>query len=298
MPSVAPTPSPHRSSPPTPPRLLTIAGSDSGGGAGIQADLKTFAAHGAYGMSALTAVTAQNTRAVTAVLALPAELVAAQIDAVFDDLGVDAVKIGMLADAAIVIAVAERLTHHGAGAPGGPPVVLDPVMVAKSGDALLADEAVAALVEHLLPLATVVTPNLPEAQRLWREIEAHAAAAVGEAGGSPAFEAPGVGTEAARIELARRLAERGPAVLVKGGHGAGEEVVDLLLAGGEVYRFAAPRIRGRATHGTGCTLSSAIAARLAAARACRRRWRRRSPTCAAPWRRRCRSAAVTARSTT
>ena len=253
-------PSPSSSSPSTPPppplRLLTIAGSDSGGGAGIQADLKTFAAHGAYGMSALTAVTAQNTRAVTAVHVLPPELVAAQIDAVFDDLGVDGVKIGMLADAGIVAAVAGRLAHHlgrtgaGAAAAGGPPVVLDPVMVAKSGDALLADAAVAALVERLLPLATLVTPNLPEAQRLWSEIE-----------GRPAGE---VESEEARVELGRRLAAAGPAVLVKGGHGEGDEVVDLLVVGDAVHRFAAPRIHSRATHGTGCTLSSAIAVRLAA----------------------------------
>jgi len=253
--TTVPSPSSSSPAPPPPPlRLLTIAGSDSGGGAGIQADLKTFAAHGAYGMSALTAVTAQNTRAVTAVHVLPPELVAAQIDAVFDDLGVDGVKIGMLADAGIVAAVADRLAHHlgrpgaRAAAAGGPPVVLDPVMVAKSGDALLADAAVAALVERLLPLATLVTPNLPG--RLWSEIE-----------GRPAGE---VESEAARIELGRRLAAAGPAVLVKGGHGEGDEVVDLLVVGDAVHRFAAPRIHTRATHGTGCTLSSAIAARLAA----------------------------------
>jgi hydroxymethylpyrimidine/phosphomethylpyrimidine kinase len=246
----------------TPPRLLTIAGSDSGGGAGIQADLKTFAAHGAYGMSALTAVTAQNTVAVTAVHALPAEVVAAQIDAVFDDLGVDAVKIGMLANAGIARAVADALRRHGAGrtGDGAVPVVLDPVMVAKSGDALLADDAVHAVVEGLLPVATLVTPNLPEARRLLRET-----------GG----EAPADDSEAARRGMGEALAASGPAVLVKGGHGAGDEVVDLLVmpaaAGGaagaqrfEHHRWSAPRIAGRATHGTGCTLSSAIAARLGA----------------------------------
>lgn len=245
---------PKRDQPPVPPRLLTIAGSDSGGGAGIQADLKTFAAHGAYGMSALTAVTAQNTVAVTAVHALPPGMVAAQIDAVFDDIGVDAVKIGMLADAGIVRAVADRLRHYGAGraageAGSGPPVVLDPVMVAKSGDPLLADDAVDALAGELLPLATLVTPNLPEARRLL--------------GLALASEGGATDSEERRRAMARELASRGPAVLVKGGHGQGEEVVDLLYDGASFHRFANPRIHGRATHGTGCTLSSAIAARLA-----------------------------------
>jgi hydroxymethylpyrimidine/phosphomethylpyrimidine kinase len=231
----------------TPPRLLTIAGSDSGGGAGIQADLKTFAAHGAYGMSAVTALTAQNTRGVRAVHAAPPDFVAAQIDAVFEDLGVDAVKIGMLADAAIVRAVAARLRAWlGAGPRPRPPVVLDPVMVAKSGDPLLADDAVAAIVEELLPLVTLVTPNLPELERLagrelGKEVE-----------------------EGERVEAARALAAGGPAVLAKGGHLAGKEVVDLLVDGAEVHRFAHPRIATTSDHGTGCTLSSAIAARLGA----------------------------------
>ncbi len=247
--STTPRPAP----PERPPRLLTIAGSDSGGGAGIQADLKTFAAHGAYGMSAITAVTAQNTRGVTAVHPIPPDVVAAQIDAVFGDLGVDGVKIGMLAGAPIVRAVARVLAvwleRLGADAP---PVVLDPVMVAKSGDALLADEAVGALREELLPLASVVTPNLPEAARLT---------------GLP------VGSFAEREAAARALARetgvgrgRGTAgaVLLKGGHGEGDEVVDLLadLGGGRAFRH--PRIESRSTHGTGCTLSSALAARLAA----------------------------------
>ncbi|MFP3939266.1 MAG: bifunctional hydroxymethylpyrimidine kinase/phosphomethylpyrimidine kinase [Thermoanaerobaculia bacterium] len=237
-----------------PPRCLTVAGSDSGGGAGIQADLKTFAAHGCYGMSAVTAITAQNTRVVTAVHPVPPEMVAAQIDAVFDDLGVDAVKIGMLADAAIVRAVAASLRRwcHG----GSPPVVLDPVMVAKSGDSLLADEAVEALVEELLPLARLVTPNLPEARRMT---------------GAPAE------SDAERVAAARKLAARaargsggsdspGTAVLLKGGHGEGDEVEDLLVEpgdGGRVHRFRHRRIATQAIHGTGCTLSSAIAARLA-----------------------------------
>src|SRR6185295_11105317 len=152
--------------PRTPPRLLAIAGSDSGGGAGIQADLKTFAAHGAYGMSAITALTAQNTREVRAVHAAPPDFVAAQIDAVFEDIGVDAVKIGMLADAGLVRVVASRLRAHLQGARPGLPIVLDPVMIAKSGAPLLADDAVAALAEELIPLATLVTPNLPELERL------------------------------------------------------------------------------------------------------------------------------------
>ncbi len=221
----------------TPPRVLTIAGSDSGGGAGIQADLKTFAAHRVYGLSVVTAVTAQNTRAVTAVHEIPAPVVGAQIEAVFDDIGVDAVKIGMLSGADIVREVARRLAAR-----RGPPVVLDPVMVAKSGDPLLADEAVEALAGDLLPLASVVTPNLPEAARLT---------------GLP------VATEAERLAAARALAARGPAVLLKGGHGAGRAVVDLLVEGSRVRRYEHPRIETRSTHGTGCTLSSAVAARLA-----------------------------------
>jgi hydroxymethylpyrimidine/phosphomethylpyrimidine kinase len=236
-------------------RLLTIAGSDSGGGAGIQADLKTFAAHGAYGMSAVTAITAQSTLGVTAVHEVPPAVVAAQIDAVFGDLGVDGVKIGMLSSAPIVAAVADRLAAHRAGRAGDrgrPPLVLDPVMVAKSGDPLLAGDAVAALVERLLPLATVVTPNLPEARRLTglagederaREAMARALAAAGARGG-----------------------DAGPAVLLKGGHAAGAEVVDLLWDGERLHRFAAPRIATASDHGTGCTLSSALAVQLAAGR--------------------------------
>jgi hydroxymethylpyrimidine/phosphomethylpyrimidine kinase len=215
----------------TPPRLLTIAGSDSGGGAGIQADLKTFAAHGAYGMSAITALTAQNTRGVRAVHEVPPEIVASQIDAVFEDIGVDAVKIGMLASAPIVRAVADRLRHWQPSR-----VVLDPVMVAKSGDALLRDDAVEALLEELVPLCTVVTPNLPELERMT---------------GMPAG-----------LVAAEALARRGYAVLAKGGHAEGDEVVDVLVRGEEVYEFRHPRLATSSTHGTGCTLSSAIAARL------------------------------------
>lgn len=220
-------------------RLLTIAGSDSGGGAGIQADLKTFAAHGGFGMSVVTAVTAQNTVAVTAVHAVPPGVVAAQLAAVLGDLGADAIKVGMLDDVAVVAAVADALATA-----RGVPLVVDPVMVAKSGASLLADDAVDALLTRLLPLATLVTPNLPEAARL---------------SGLPVAE-----EEAARLAAGRRLAELGCAVLVKGGHGTGEEVVDLLVApGGAVHRYRHRRQHTRSTHGTGCTLSAAIAARLA-----------------------------------
>lgn len=225
----------------TPPRLLTIAGSDSGGGAGIQADLKTFAAHGAYGMSAITALTAQNTREVRAVLETPPEMVAAQIDAVLEDIGADAIKIGMLASAPIVRAVAGRLKGLTI------PIVLDPVMVAKSGDALLRDDAVEAILEDLLPLCTLVTPNVPELARMT---------------GLP------VGTEEERRTAAETLGKT-VAVLAKGGHAEGDEVVDLLWEGGRLHRgrfhrFSGERLDARSSHGTGCTLSSAIAARLAA----------------------------------
>ena len=231
-----------------PPRVLTIAGSDSGGGAGIQADLKTFAAHGVYGMSVLTAITAQNTREVTAVAEVPVPVVVAQIDAVFSDIGVDAVKIGMLASAALVEAVAERLRHWRPAL-----VVLDPVMVAKSGATLLAADAVAALRRELLPLATVITPNLPEAAKLAGE------------GAEGVWESAG---EAELMELAAALARLGSpgqdlAVLLKGGHGTGEAVVDVLYSGGACGLYCHPRQHTRSTHGTGCTLSSAIAARLA-----------------------------------
>lgn len=240
---------------PTPPRLLTIAGSDSGGGAGIQADLKTFAAHGGYGFSVLTAVTAQNTVGVSAVHAVPGDMVRAQIDAVLEDIGADAVKLGMLGTAEVVRVVADGLRRHRPAGSAAWPIVLDPVMVAQSGDPLIEDDAVAAIVEELLSLATVVTPNLPEAARL--------------VGREPANDA----SEDARVELGRRiaaLASRGqgaaPAVLVKGGHSpgaAGEEIVDLLVdSTGGVHRFAHPRLDTTSTHGTGCTLASAIAARL------------------------------------
>jgi hydroxymethylpyrimidine/phosphomethylpyrimidine kinase len=225
------------------PRLLTIAGSDSGGGAGIQADLKTFAAHGAYGMSVVTAVTAQNTREVRAVHEVPAEIVAAQIDAVLEDIGADAIKIGMLSNAGVVRVVVDRLRAHFDRLGRRIPVVLDPVMIAKSGDRLLREDAIAVLALKLAPLTTVVTPNLPELATLsGRYTE----------------------TEDEREWAAEAVAAWGPAVLVKGGHGEGEEIVDLLLEGGRVHRYPHPRLRSSSTHGTGCTLSSAIAARLGA----------------------------------
>ncbi|MEM9555866.1 MAG: bifunctional hydroxymethylpyrimidine kinase/phosphomethylpyrimidine kinase [Acidobacteriota bacterium] len=237
----------------TPPRLLTIAGSDSGGGAGIQADLKTFAAHGSYGMSVVTAVTAQNTLGVDAVHVVPPAIVAAQIDAVLGDLGADAVKIGMLATAEGARAVGERLRVH-----RPPHIVLDPVMVAQSGDPLLAEDAVAALVEEVLPLAEVVTPNLPEAARLIGAEEAALAALLAADDPSAREVAPEI---AATLDAARSL---GGAVLLKGGHAEGPGVVDLLLEAETVFRMVHPRRATRSNHGTGCTLSSAVAARLGA----------------------------------
>jgi hydroxymethylpyrimidine/phosphomethylpyrimidine kinase len=217
---------------------LTIAGSDSGGGAGIQADLKTFAAHGVYGTSAITAITAQNTVGVTAVSALAADLVTAQIEAVASDIPLHATKIGMLANAAIVEAVAAAIRGLDL-----PRVVLDPVMLAKSGDLLLDDEAVEGLRLELLPCALVVTPNLPEAAVLCGH----------------AVEAPHQAREAAR-----RIHGLGPkAVVIKGGHGTGDYIVDLLFDGERFLEFPTARIHTRNTHGTGCTFASAIAARLA-----------------------------------
>ncbi len=222
----------------TPPRALTIAGSDSGGGAGIQADLKTFAAWGVYGASAITAVTAQNTRGVRAVTLLGARLVRAQIEAVLEDIGADAIKIGMLGDASVAEAVAETLARW-----PGIPVVLDPVMVAKGGDRLLAEEAVEVVRRLLVPRAACVTPNVPEAAALTgREVTDLA------------------GMRAAADDLLRAGAG---AVLVKGGHLAGDPV-DLLRAAGGTLQLRAERVATRHTHGTGCTLSAAITAALAA----------------------------------
>ena len=218
---------------------LTIAGSDSGGGAGIQADLKTFSALGVYGMSVITALTAQNTRAVTGIFPVEPDFIAAQIDAVFDDIPVHAVKLGMLGGPEVIRTVAERLRHW---RPRW--IVLDPVMVAKSGDKLLPDEAVEALKTELLPLASIITPNLPEAAVLLGE------APVSERRAMPA--------------VAARLQGLGVAnVLLKGGHLDDGESADVLLHGGELLWQRGPRIATKNTHGTGCTLSAAIAAGLA-----------------------------------
>ncbi len=221
------------------PRVLSIAGSDSGGGAGIQADLKTFSALGCYGMTAITAITAQNTQGVRAIHGIPPEILAAQIDAVIEDIGADAVKIGMLHAPEIVRVVAQAIRRHQLRQ-----VVLDPVMVATSGDRLIAQETVAVLVQELFPLATVITPNLDEAELLL----GHKIAGI-----------------AALEPAARELLALGTQnVLLKGGHLQGDEVVDLLLQPGQdPVRLASPRIASRNVHGTGCTLSSAIAAHLA-----------------------------------
>ncbi|RNF32970.1 bifunctional hydroxymethylpyrimidine kinase/phosphomethylpyrimidine kinase [Paracoccus methylarcula] len=219
------------------PNILSIAGSDPSGGAGIQADLKAISANGGYGMAAITALTAQNTRGVSAVHMVPPDFVAAQIGAVFDDIRVDAVKIGMLGDAAVIAAVARALEGRDC------PVVLDPVMVAKGGDRLLAVEAVEALRGLLIPRATVITPNLPEAADLLGCAEARDRA----------------GMEA----QARALLELGPqAVLLKGGHLAGAESPDLLVDANRALWLEGRRHATRNGHGTGCSLSSALAARL------------------------------------
>jgi hydroxymethylpyrimidine/phosphomethylpyrimidine kinase len=220
-------------------RVLTIAGSDSGGGAGIQADLKTFAALGCYGMSAITALTAQNTVGVQGIHAVPASFLKAQIQSVMDDIGVDALKIGMLHEPAIVAVVAWAIDHYNIRH-----VVLDPVMVATSGDRLIAQETVQVLVRELFPRVTVVTPNLDEAQLLL---------------GHPIADAQALNAAAQGL-----LAMGAQAVLLKGGHLLGDEVVDLLVqAKGPTRRLASSRIPSRNVHGTGCTLSSAIAAHLA-----------------------------------
>ncbi len=227
-----------------PARILTVAGSDSGGGAGIQADLKTIERLGGFAMTAVTAVTAQNTLGVHGVWSLPPDAVERQIAAVADDIGVDAVKTGMLDSVALVRTVAAVLRRLGVArsvAVGARPVplVVDPVMVAKGGQALLAEEARGALRDELLPLAALVTPNVPEAEVLT---------------GLPA------GTLEQRELVARRLVELGAgAALVKGGHTEGETVVDLLFDGHEVRLFNAARVHTQHTHGTGCTLSAAVA---------------------------------------
>lgn len=220
-----------------PVQVLTIAGSDSGGGAGIQADLATFAAFGVHGLCAITAVTAQNTRGVTAIRTLEAGILRAQLDAVFSDFRVGAIKLGMLATPTLVRTVAATLQRH-----PRIPVVLDPVLVATTGAHLATDDLVGAIQRHLLARADLVTPNLPEAAALL---------------GLPEQRLP------ERLHTARELLDLGArAVLLKGGHARGAQVEDLLLGGSTMRRFRHARIRGRA-HGTGCTLSSAIAASLA-----------------------------------
>jgi hydroxymethylpyrimidine/phosphomethylpyrimidine kinase len=217
------------------PRVLSIAGSDSGGGAGIQADLKAFAACGAHGMTAITAITAQNTVGVTAVHPIPPEVIVEQVRVVQDDIGVDAVKIGMLGTAATIAAVARALDALAAGTP----VVLDPVMVATSGAELLAPDARAQLIEQLLPRATVVTPNVPEARAL--------------TGAEDVADAP---------ELVRTVHALGPAVVVvTGGHR--EQAVDVFFDGERLVELPGERYPDGAAHGSGCTHSSVLAARLA-----------------------------------
>lgn len=217
---------------------LTIAGSDSSGGAGIQADLKTFAAHGVYGLSVITAVTAQNTIGVTAFQPVPGDLVTAQIEAVVSDIGAHAVKTGMLATAAIVEAVAAAVEHLEI-----PWLVVDPVMIAKSGDRLIDDEAVGAMKSELLRRAFLVTPNIPEAE---------------------ALTGITIDTEEARREAARRVIAFGAAtVIIKGGHFPSPDIVDLLYDGRRFVEFRTERVAGRSTHGTGCTFAAALTAHLA-----------------------------------
>ena len=218
-------------------KVLTVAGSDSGGGAGIQADLKTFSALGVFGMSAITAVTAQNTLGVSAVQDISPDIIAKQIDAVFEDMGADAVKIGMVSQTASIEAIAKQLSKHQARN-----IVLDPVMISKSGFDLLQPEAKEALIKHLLPIATIITPNIHEAQAI-------------------------TGCKIINVEqmefAAREIYSLGPqTVLVKGGH-LEDDAVDVLYDGKGMKHFQAARVDSKNTHGTGCTLSSAIAANLA-----------------------------------
>ena len=218
-------------------KALTIAGSDSGAGAGLQADLKTFTALGVYGTSVVTAITAQNTTGVTRVLETPAPLVAAQIDAVLDDIGADAVKTGMLANARIIRTVADKIQEHGIQH-----LVVDPVMIAKGGRVLLHPDAIQTLQTRLFPLATVVTPNIPEAQAL--------------------TSVEGIGMRAIQ-EMAQRIFNSGAKhVVIKGGHRRGA-ATDVLYDGSVFLEFPAARIRTKNTHGTGCTFSAALACGLA-----------------------------------
>lgn len=218
--------------------VLTIAGSDSSGGAGIQADLKAFAAHGVYGMSVITALTAQNTETVTGVFEVPAQFVEEQIDTVVADITPDAVKTGMLSSADIIAVVAAKVRQHGLRH-----LVVDPVMVSKSGARLLRADAVQALRSKLLPLADVVTPNIPEAEDLTGRT---------------------LRTDDDIRQAARDIQALGPRnVVMKGGHREGEVVVDLLFDGEKFHEYSGPRVQTSSTHGTGCTFASAIAAQLA-----------------------------------
>jgi len=246
MPARSPSPAPLRSAPfPAQPerlirgRVLAIAGSDSGGGAGIQADIKAITMLGAYAATAITALTAQNTLGVHGIRIVPPEFIYQQIFVVLDDIGADAVKTGMLGDVATIETVADALARHAAGIP----FVLDPVMIAKGGARLLDPGAVHALVRQLLPKASVITPNLPEAEVLSNRA---------------------IPDIAAMHDAARALLDLGvPAVLLKGGHLPGDTLTDLLATSEGIEAFSAPRIDTRHTHGTGCTMASAIAAGLA-----------------------------------
>jgi hydroxymethylpyrimidine/phosphomethylpyrimidine kinase len=220
-------------------RVLIVAGSDSGGGAGIQADIKTVTALGAFAATALTALTAQNTLGVHAVHPVPLDFIAHQIEVVMTDIGADIIKTGMLGTSGVIETVCASLERHAAGVP----VVVDPVMVAKGGHSLLAEEAVDTLRRRLLPMAAIITPNLPEAEAL----SGMTIASVAEM----------------RVAAAALLALGVPAVLLKGGHLPGDELVDLLATGEGIEAFSAPRIETRHTHGTGCTTASAVAAGLA-----------------------------------
>lgn len=218
---------------------VSIAGSDSSGGAGLQADLKTFSARGVYGATIITALTAQNTLGVQAIHNVPADFVSSQMDSVFSDLSVNAVKIGMVSEANIILAISAGLQKHHVRN-----IVLDPVMVATSGDVLLNHQAIDSLRQKLLPLARIVTPNLPEAAKLLDTTIAQ--------------------SETEMLEQAKNILSLGPeAVLVKGGHGQGDTSVDVLVTHDATRTFSAPRIQTRHTHGTGCTLAAAIAAELA-----------------------------------
>lgn len=220
-------------------RILVIAGSDSGGGAGVQADIKTIMALGGYAMTAITALTAQDTLGVHAVHAVPTDFIRHQIRLAFADIGVDVIKTGMLADAATIEAIAFELKAQRVTAP----LVLDPVMTAKGGASLMAQQAVAMLKQRLIPMAAVLTPNIPEAEALTGLI---------------------IADEAGMHRAAQTLLALGAsAVLLKGGHLDGPDVIDVLVTRTETHRYSAPRLPGRHTHGTGCTLASAVAAGLA-----------------------------------